>query len=129
MARVYSDILKLPEMQGVQPSKPRSARRQQHRNNVPADTPEEHWRRSLFYPLVDHIANKIEERIVVPEERFLAQYLIPSRLASLTQKREHNVFAPFLIDLRDENFALLRTEMIRWSGKMLTISQIHRPIP
>jgi hypothetical protein len=49
----------------------------------PADTPEEYWRRSVYYPLLDHIANELETRLVVPKDRFLAQYLIPSKLASL----------------------------------------------
>ncbi|KAJ8309110.1 LOW QUALITY PROTEIN: hypothetical protein KUTeg_013984 [Tegillarca granosa] len=82
---LYRDILTLAEKQDVQPSKPRTAGRQQHRNNMPADTPEQYWRRSVFYPMLNHMANEIEERIVVPKDRFLAQYLIPSRLNSLTR--------------------------------------------
>lgn len=70
--------------QALQPSKQRSAGRQQHLNNVPADTPGEYWSRSLFYPLVDYIAKEVEEQIVIQKERFLDQYLILSTLASLT---------------------------------------------
>lgn len=70
--------------QGLQPSKQRSAGRQQHSNNVPADTPGEYWLRSLFNPSVDYIAKEVEERIVIPKERFLDQYLNLSTLASLT---------------------------------------------
>lgn len=70
--------------QALQPSKQRSAGRQQHLNNVPADTPGEYCSRSLFYPLVDYIAKEVEERIVIPKEKFLDQYLILSTLASLT---------------------------------------------
>lgn len=72
---LYSDILKLAEMQGVQFSKQRSVGRQ---------NPGRHFRNVLSKIIIlsvgGHIANKIVERIVVPEERFLAQYLIPSRL-------------------------------------------------
>ena len=39
---LYQDITKLAEKQNVLPSKPRTAGRQQHRDNVPADTPEEY---------------------------------------------------------------------------------------
>jgi hypothetical protein len=51
--------------------------------------------RSVYYPLLDHIANELETRLVVPKDRFLAQYLIPSKLASLTPERELQVFMPF----------------------------------
>lgn len=76
----------------VEPSKPKMAERHTHRNNIPADTPEQYWRRSIFYPLLDHIVNEIEERIVVPQDRFLAQILVPFRLASLTKEKEPEVF-------------------------------------
>jgi hypothetical protein len=76
---LYQDITNLAEKQNVLPSKPRTAGRQQHRDNVPADTPEEYWRRSVYYPLLDHIANELETRLVVPKDRFLVQYLIPSK--------------------------------------------------
>ena len=83
---LYQDITKFAEKQNVLPSKPRTAGRQQHRDNVPADTPEEYWRRSVYYPLLDHIANELETRLVVPKDRFLVQYLIPSKLPSLHPK-------------------------------------------
>jgi hypothetical protein len=40
---LYQDITKLAEKQNVLPSKPRTAGRQQHRDNMPAGTPEEYW--------------------------------------------------------------------------------------
>jgi hypothetical protein len=67
---LYQDITKLAEKQNVLPSKPRTAGRQQNRDNVPADTPEEYWRRSVYYPLLDHIANELETRLVVPKDGF-----------------------------------------------------------
>jgi hypothetical protein len=45
--------------------------------------------------LLDHIAIELETRLEVPKDRFLAQYLIPSKLASLTPERELQVFIPF----------------------------------
>ena len=121
---LYQEITKLAEKQNALP---RTAGRQQHRDNVPADTPEEYWRRSVYYPLLDHIANELETRLVVPKDRFLAQYLIPSKLASLTPERELQVFMPFAGDLPDNNFAAYKTEMVRWkcNGKMLLRSRAH----
>jgi hypothetical protein len=51
------------------------------------------------------IANELETRLVVPKDRFLAQYLIPSKLASLTPERELQVCMPFAGDLPNNNFA------------------------
>ena len=81
---LYQDKTKLAEKQNVLQSKPRTAGRQQHRDNVPADTPEEYWRRSVYYPLLDHIAYELETRLVVPKDRFLAQSL--QNLPPLHQK-------------------------------------------
>jgi len=120
---LYQDITKLAEKQNVLPSKPRTAGRQQHRDNVPADTPEEYWRRSVYYPLLDHIANELETRLVVPKDRFLAQYLIPSKLASLTPERELQVFMPFAGDLPDNNFAAYKAEMVRWKCKWQNVTE------
>jgi hypothetical protein len=114
---LYQDIAKLAEKQNVLPSKPRTAGRQQHRDNVPADTQEEYWRRSVYYPLLDHIVNELETRLVVPKDRFLAQYLILSKLASLTPERELQVFMPFAGDLPDNKFAAYKAEMVRWKCK------------
>ena len=92
---LYQDKTKLAEKQNVLQSKPKTAGRQQHRDNVSADAPEEYWRRSVYYPLLDHIANEHETRLVVPKDRFLAQYLIPSKLACLpyTRKRTSGFYA------------------------------------
>jgi hypothetical protein len=90
---------------------------------VPADTPEEYWRRSVYYPLLDHIANELETRLVVPKDRFLAQYLIPSKLASLIPERELQVFMPFAGDLPDNNFAAYKAEMVRLKCKWQNVTE------
>jgi hypothetical protein len=86
---------------------------------VPADTPEEYWRRSVYYSLLDHIANELETRLVVPKVRFLAQYLIPSKLVSLTPKRELQVFMP----LPHNNFSAYKAEMVRWKCKWQNVTE------
>ena len=116
---LYQDITNLAEKQNVLPSKPRTAGRQQHRDNVPADTPEEYWRRSVYYSLLDHIANELETRLVVPKVRFLAQYLIPSKLVSLTPKRELQVFMP----LPHNNFSAYKAEKVRWKCKWQNVTE------
>jgi hypothetical protein len=67
--------------------------------------------------LLDHIANELETRLVVPKDRFLVQYPIPSKLTLLTPERELQVVIQFAGDLPDNNFAAYKAEMVRWKCK------------
>ena len=48
----------------IEPTKPHLATNQQHRVNVPAATPKEYWRRALYLPLVDHLLEELNERLL-----------------------------------------------------------------
>jgi hypothetical protein len=65
----------------------------------------------------------LETRLVVLKDRFLAQYLIPSKLASLTPERELQVFMSFAGDLPDNNFAAYKAEMVRWKCKWQNVTE------
>ena len=41
---------------------PRLTSRQMHRNNAPADSPLEHFRRNMFYPFVDTCISQLQQR-------------------------------------------------------------------
>jgi hypothetical protein len=60
---------------------------------------------------------------IVPKDLFLAQYLIPSKLASLTPEREFQVFMPFAGDLPNYNFAAYEAEMIMWKCKWQNVTE------
>ena len=79
-----------PNSQNIEQTKPCTTGRQRHRDNVPGDTPALYRKRSVFFPLLDHLASEIESRIITPKDRFLAQYLIPSKLHLLTPKKKIN---------------------------------------
>ena len=64
---------------GIDPSSPRTAGRQQHRNNVPANTPSAYWKRAMYLPFLDHLVTEINEKLVVPLPGFQAQLLIPGK--------------------------------------------------
>ena len=55
----------------------RTTERQQHRNNVDADSAPAHRKRSLYLPFLDHLNNDIDEQLVKPLPGFQAQLLIP----------------------------------------------------
>ena len=61
---------------GIDPSSPRTAGRQQHHNNVPADTPSAYWKRAMYLPFLDDLVTDIYEKPLVPQA---------SRLSSLSQ--------------------------------------------
>ena len=67
---LYEEIKRLANSQNIEPTKPRTTGRQRHRDNVPGDTPELYWKRSVFFPLLDHLASETESRIITPKERF-----------------------------------------------------------
>ena len=48
--KIYKQTERLAEKLHVEPTIPRSAVRQMHRNNVPAENPEDYYRRALAIP-------------------------------------------------------------------------------
>ena len=59
---LYDEAVTLAASIGVQPSMPRVVQRQVHRANVPAPTPESHYRINLTTPFLDHCSQHIERR-------------------------------------------------------------------
>ena len=58
----------------IDPSIPRRAGRQQHRENVEADTPSAYWSRAVYFPFLDHLVSELNELLVKPLPGFQAQY-------------------------------------------------------
>ena len=62
----FHQIFKQAEQMAIkldaQPSLPCRAARQMHRNNVPADTPKEYFKRSLAIPLLENFIYELEFR-------------------------------------------------------------------
>ena len=57
----------------IEPSKPRTTGRQQHRVNVPATNPKSYCQRALYLPLIDHLIQEMNDRLLSQEDRFLGQ--------------------------------------------------------
>ena len=58
----YENSVALGSDLGTEPSVPRTASRQQHKENTPHDSPEEYYRRTLFVPFLDHITEEMSAR-------------------------------------------------------------------
>ena len=67
----------------IEPSVPRVSAVQRNRANVPATTPQQYWYRALYLPLVDHLIQELNDRLLVHHDRFLGQYIVPTRLEAL----------------------------------------------
>lgn len=62
--QLFSDAKKIAEQLDVELRSPRITNRQIHRaNNLPAQSVEEYYRRSIYIPLLDHIINDLQERL------------------------------------------------------------------
>lgn len=60
--KIYKQAERIAEKLNVDPSLPRIAKRQIHRQNQPADTPEEYYRRTVAIPLLDCIISEMDTR-------------------------------------------------------------------
>lgn len=80
---LYQEANNLGQRYGIEPSISRRVGRQQHRPNVPADTPSDYWRRSLYNIVLDHIITEIEDRLLKAEPQFTAFKLLPLKLRGI----------------------------------------------
>ena len=64
----------------IEPSVPRISAIRRNRANVPAVSPQQYWYRALYLPLVDHLIQELNDRLLSHIDRFLGQYLIPTQL-------------------------------------------------
>ena len=58
----YANTVDLGSDLGTEPSVPRMASRQRHRENTPHDSAEEYYRPALFVPFLDHITQEMTSR-------------------------------------------------------------------
>ena len=81
----FSTVEQMCANVGIQPSLPRVCGRQQHRSNVPAQTPSEYYRRSISIPVLDHLLSELESRFNTHQLTALqGLYIIPSVLVGKT---------------------------------------------
>ncbi|WAR21176.1 hypothetical protein MAR_015150 [Mya arenaria] len=55
---LYGNAVIMVAAVDVQPTKPRTAARQQHRQNAPAESFSDYWRRNMFLPFFDHLTTE-----------------------------------------------------------------------
>ena len=108
---------------------PRLSGRQTNRANPPADTPEEYYKRAVFYPFVDTVLAQIEERFLRHKSNWEKWLLIlPSKIVSTSVKFETIVeslkfYEKFLAGDLDE----VKSDFLRWKQIWMDKSDETRP--
>ncbi|XP_068675681.1 52 kDa repressor of the inhibitor of the protein kinase-like [Montipora foliosa] len=99
----------------IEPRIPRTAGRQQHRVNIPAETPGMYWQRAVYFPLVDHLVQELTDRLLSQEDRFLGQYLVPAKLNAFNSGVQGKLYETYKTDLSEKKD--FDNEILRWQTK------------
>ena len=108
------------------PEIPRQAGRQTLRSNVPASTPEEYWRRTVFVPFLDTLILQMEERFTALARKAVqALLLLPKNLHKLTDATISDLREAFRSDLPDDSSFMVELE--RWRKKWEGVAEESLP--
>ncbi|KAH3739582.1 hypothetical protein DPMN_046236 [Dreissena polymorpha] len=69
------------------------------RANYAIRDPLTYWRIALFKVFVDHLVEKITERVLINQERFCAQLLLPTRLDNLNDEQINQIYTSYESDI------------------------------
>ena len=108
----------------IEPSVPRISAIQRNRANVPAVTPQQYWYRALYLPLVDNLIQKLNDRLLNHNDRFLGQYLIPTQLGSLNRETTNKIYNAYSNDLSHR--VAFDNEIVRWKARW-ALSEGEKP--
>ena len=57
-----------------------------------------YWQTALYFALVDHLVQERSDRLLLQENRFLGQYLVPAKLnASNSEVHDNNIIIIIII--------------------------------
>ena len=109
---LYSEAERLANKHDIEMKMPRTCGRQTQRSNVPADSLESYYRRSVAIPFLDHLISSMEERFGSDVERAFG---IAELLPDLVVNAERN-FEELLIFHNDDlpKSQLLKAKAERW---------------
>ena len=87
--------------------------------------PESFWQRAVYPPLIDHLIQEMNDRLLSQEDRFLGQQLLPPKLQGLSNDVQDNMYAAYKNDLTDKRE--YDNEMFRWKTKWLHLTGERPP--
>ncbi len=108
------------------PQVPRTASRQQHRENIEHGSTEEYYRRSIFLPLLDYLIQQMNDRFGSTQmiEAKLIN-LVPSVITTFTELSYEDATSFFKDDLPSSS--LVPTEVWRWRQKWCQVDAAEQP--
>ena len=94
---------------GIEESVPRVTNRQQNRQNLPSDSPSEHYKCTTTIPMLDHLISELNVRFTESSFQFLLQFaqLLPSELIKNLTKTKNTDFDD-LIKFYEDDLPLSR---------------------
>ena len=112
---------------GVEPSLPRLCGRQRNRDNIPAQTPSQYYRRTVTIPVLDHLISEMNRRFSEHQKTaLLGLNLIPSILVKKPLCEVESVLLPlesmYTSDLQDDSF---KPELHQWYLKWKKEEDTH----
>ena len=118
-ATCFQEAIDMSESVGAPgPALPRVCNRQRHRCNIPADSPQEYYRRVVTVPFLDHLCSQMEERFSTTQQKaYMGLSLVPDTIRSDKEWRERvkNVASLYESDLPSP--LTLQAELDLWESK------------
>ena len=122
---IFKQCVTMAEKVKNKVSTPRITSRQQHRNNIAANSPEDYYRRSVAIPFLDHIITHLEHQFSCAAVTAISLLgLIPSILCAKEPSLDEIVSKYKAILPSPE---LLHMELKHWKNKFMGISPSERP--
>ena len=111
----------------IEPSLPRLCGRQKHRENVPAQTSSEYYRRIITIPVLDHLISEIDRRFSEHHKTaLLGLNWIPAIMVQKPIDEAQKLLKPleelYREDLEDDSFT---TELSLWYLKWKSEGETH----
>ncbi len=108
------------------PQVPRTASRQQHRENIEHSSTEEYYRRSIILPLLDNLIQQMNDRFG-STQMIVAKLinLVPSVITTFTELSYEDATSFFKDDLPSS--FLVPTEVWRWRQKWCQVDAAEQP--
>ena len=114
---LYDKAVAMATTVDVEPSRPRVIVRQQNRQNVPAATISEYWKRNMWLPFMDHMSVELSESLLNGQDRLAARYLLPVHIAQLTADKVQALYETFVLDLQCQSLEEFEAEIRRWKAR------------
>ncbi len=114
---IFGEARIMAEGLGVELEIPRRVVRQQHRANIPADSAEEYFRRTIFVPFLDHLLEQFKTRFDTPLPRLALQELLPQFVREGSLERLCLVAESLEIDLNGD-LRTVKSEIRVWLREM-----------